>query len=388
MNTPRKANRPASPKERRTPPLGDLVLSPSERLIMSIVRRLGPVARSAIAAETDLAQQSVHRLVEQLIERGLLRAGDAVRSGRGQPSPQIDIVRDAAYAVGVSINTDSIILCLADLGCEVLDEVRLRTAPLHRQASLKSIHDVLQRVLARNGVPRDRIIGMGVAISGFFVAGRRQVNAPEPLRDWSLIDLAPILEEAFHMPVWLENDATTAAIGESMLGTGSWAKNFAYLAFNFGFGAGIVLDGKPLFGTHGNAGELTLFTPDEAAHRPTLCSLIDELNAHGVHVDSAEDLRRRFDIQWPGVELWIQRTLPALNRTINAVTGLFDPAAIVFGGQLPLALGHALIERVSFLDIHRYGAGPDRPKLVLAEANGDASAIGAAVIPLKERLFE
>lgn len=47
-----------------------------------------------------------------------------------------------------------------------------------------------------------------------------------------------------------------------------------------------------------------------------------------------------------------------------------------------------LIERVRFRDIHRYSVGPDRPKLVLAEANGDASAIGAVLAPLKERLFE
>jgi len=54
---------------------------------------------------------------------------------------------------------------------------------------------------------------------------------------------------------------------------------------------------------------------------------------------------------------------------------------------LPLPLGRMLIDRVRFLDIHRYGVGPDRPKLVLAETNGDASAIGAALVPLKERLF-
>lgn len=373
------------PASRRT---GSLALSPSERLIMNIVRRHGSIARSAIAAETDLAQQSVHRLVEQLMERGLLRAGAVVRNGRGQPSPRIELVREAVYTAGISINTGSITLCLADLGCHVLEEVHIRTAPMHRKASLTAMKDALERVVARNGLSHDRLLGVGVAIAGFFVAGRNQVNAPEPLQDWSLIELAPILEEALQLPVWLENDATTAAIGESLLGAGLWAQNFAYLAFNYGFGAGIVLDGKPLFGTHGNAGELTLFTPEEAAHRPTLCSLIDELRSHDIHVDSVEDLRQRFDPAWPGVEAWIQRTLPALSRTVNALAGLFDPEAIVFGGQLPLALGRMLIDRVRFLEIHRYGIGPDRPKLVLAETNGDASAIGAALVPLKERLFE
>ncbi|GGA39652.1 ROK family transcriptional regulator [Dyella nitratireducens] len=388
MSTKKKATGKAVSKQAQPRRAGSLMLAPSERLILNIVRRHGSIARAAIVAETDLAQQSVHRLVEQLIERGLLRAGAVVRNGRGQPSPRIELVREAAYTVGISINTDSITLCLADLGCNLLEEVCIRTPPTHRKASLAAINDALERILARNGVARERLIGVGVAIAGFFVAGRSQVNAAEPLQDWSLVDLVPILEEAFHLPVWLENNATTAAIGESLLGAGLWAQNFAYLAFNYGFGAGVVLNGKPLFGTHGNAGELTLFTSEEAGHRPTLRSLMDELRMHGVHVDSVEDLRQRFDPTWPGVELWIQSTLPALNRTVNALAGLFDPEAIVFGGQLPLALGRMLIDRVRFLDIHRYGVGPDRPKLVLAETNGDASAIGAALVPLKERLFE
>jgi predicted NBD/HSP70 family sugar kinase len=387
MSTKKKTTKAAS-KRAQPRRAGGLTLTPSERLIMNIVRRHGSIARSAIVAETDFAQQSVHRLVEQLIERGLLRTGEVVRNGRGQPSPRIELVCEAVYTAGISITTDSITLCLADLGCHVLEEVHIRTTPLHRTASLSAMTNALERVLSRNGVTRDRLLGIGVAIAGFFVAGRSQVNAPEPLQDWSLIDLVPILEDTFQLPVWLENDATTAAIGESLLGAGLWAQNFTYLAFNYGFGAGTVLNGKPLFGTHGNAGELTLFTPEEAKHRPTLCSLMDELRTQGIHVDSMEDLRQRFDPAWPGVEAWIERTLPTLNRTINALAGLFDPEAIVFGGQLPLALGRMLIERVRFLDIHRYGVGPDRPKLVLAETNSDASAIGAALVPLKERLFE
>jgi predicted NBD/HSP70 family sugar kinase len=388
MSTNNKKRTGAASKRAQPRRAGSLVLSPSERMILDIVRRHGTIARAAIATQTELAQQSVHRLVEQLIERGLLRAGATIRNGRGQPSPRIELAREAVYTAGVSINTDSITLCLADMGCHILEEVHIRTPPTHRKASLTAVGDALERVLARNGVARERLIGVGVAIAGFFVAGRSQVNASEPLQDWSLVDLVPILEEAFQLPVWLENNATTAAIGESLLGAGLWAQNFAYLAFNYGFGAGIVLGGKPLFGTRGNAGELTLFTSEEAAHRPTLRSLMDELRMHGVMVDSVEDLRQRFDATWPGVELWIQRVLPALNRTINALAGLFDPEAIVFGGQLPLPLGRMLIERVRFLDIHRYGMGPDRPKLVLAETNGDASAIGAALVPLKERLFE
>lgn len=357
-------------------------------MILDIVRRHRAISRAAIASETDLAQQSVHRLVEQLVARGLLRAGEPVKNGRGQPSPQIELVRNAAYTIGVSINTDSMALCLADLGCNSLEEILIPTPPTHRDESLARLNDEMGQLLKRNKVRRDRVIGIGFAMTGFFVGGGSQVNAPEPLQDWSLIDLAPIFEARFKLPVWIENNATTAAIGESLLGAGLWARNFFYLSFNYGFGGGPIIDGKPYFGSHGNAGEMTIFTDEEAERRPALQFLIQELRANGVDVNSVEDLRCRFDPTWPGVERWIERTLPALDRVINSVAGLIDPEAIVFGGQLPPELGKMLIARARFWEKHRYGVAPPRPKLVLGEATGNATVIGAALVPLKAYFFE
>lgn len=334
----------------------------------------------------DLAQQSVHRLIEELISRGLLRSGERVKNGRGQPSPRIELVNEAVYAIGVSINTDSAVVCVADLGCNVLEQVTLRTPPLSRNSTLDSLAKTIERMLQRNGIEADRVIGMGFAIAGFFLENR-QINAPEPLRDWSLIDLQPVLEERFGMPVWLENNATTAAIGESLVGVGAWASNFIYLSFNFGFGAGVVINGKPYFGSHGNAGEITLYSDEESINRPALRYLLEELHQSGVQVDSIEDLRLRFDPNWPGVDAWLKRIQPTLDRLVNALAGLFDPQAVVFGGQLPAELGQRLIAATTFWGTHRYNSPPPRPRLLLSETNGDAAAIGAALVPLKERFF-
>lgn len=201
------------------------------------------------------------------------------------------------------------------------------------------------------------------------------------------MDLQPVLEERFGMPVWLENNATTAAIGESLVGVGAWASNFIYLSFNFGFGAGVVINGKPYFGSHGNAGEITLYNDEESINRPALRYLLEDLHQSGVQVDSIEDLRLRFDLDWPGVDTWLTRVKPTLDRLVNALAGLFDPQAVVFGGQLPPELGKRLIAATTFWGTHRYNSPPPRPQLLLSETNGDAAALGAALVPLKERFF-
>ncbi len=374
------------PLDRDTPPDTHTSLSLNERKLLDILRRRGSITRATVSAEMDLAQQSVHRLIEELIGRGLLRSGERVRNGRGQPSPRIELVNEAVYSIGVSINTGSAVVCVSDLSCNLLEQVVLRTPPLSRNSTLDALQKTIERVLQRNGIKPERVVGMGFAIAGFFLKNR-QVNAPEPLRDWSLMDLQPVLEERFNMPVWLENNATTAAIGESLVGAGAWASNFIYLSFNYGFGAGVVINGKPYFGSHGNAGEITLYTDEEAVNRPALRYLVEELHKNGIEVDSVEDLRARFDPDWPGVDTWIERTQPTLDRLVNALAGMFDPQAVVFGGQLPPALGRRLIASTTFWGTHRYQAPPPRPKLLLSETNGDAAAIGAALVPLKDRFF-
>src|ERR1051325_6573639 len=96
MSTTRKKSAGTAAKAPRAKPPGELALSPSERMILNIVRRHDEIARAPTAAATP--------------------------KGPGQPSPRIELVREAACSVGISINTDSITLCLADLGCRVLEE--------------------------------------------------------------------------------------------------------------------------------------------------------------------------------------------------------------------------------------------------------------------------
>jgi len=364
--------------------------SDNERMILDIVRRHEPITRAAMTDLTNLTQQSVHRLIEGLIERNLLRAGPPRKGGRGQPSPTIELVDEAVYSLGISINTDSAVLGLADFGCNVIEEVRLDLVPEHREATLRALSDELAAMLARRGISRDRLLGLGFSMSGFFISGNREFNAPEPLRDWSLIDLRPDLERVFQLPVWLENNATTAAIGESLRGAGLSHQTFAYLSFNYGFGGGVIIDGKPYLGFHGNAGEFSgIYSEEESLRRPALQYLIRDLQKNGIDIQTIEDLRTSFDPSWPGVEEWIEKTMPTLDRLIATLIAVLDPQAIVFGGQLPDELGRMMIARARKFSerVHRYGVGPPEAKLVLGQANGDAAVLGAALLPLKLSYF-
>jgi predicted NBD/HSP70 family sugar kinase len=363
-------------------------LTRNQRALLDLIRRHQPILRSTLTDLTDLTQQSVHRLVGQIVDLGLLQVEQAAPSGRGKPSPRVSVNSDAANALGLLVNTDGAVLCLVDLSCRLVAERRVSMDMSSRAEALPRIRAEADRLIAEVGIDRGRLCGLGFTMPGYFAAPRC-FNAPEPLRDWSLVDLTGELQALFGLDVLLENSATAGAIGEALNGVGREVASFAYLAFDYGFGGGIVIDGTAMTGHNGNAGEFsTVFTgPGEDADRPALHPLVRTLRAHGVAVAGVEDLRHRFDPDWPGVADWIDRIMPQLDRIVIGLQGILDPEAIVFGGQIPPALAEMLIARVRCPRRARYDAGLPRPRLLPSRAEGDPAATGAALKALKAQFF-
>ena len=364
------------------------VVSRNERELLRIVRLNPGISRSEITERMELTQQSVYRLTETLKERGMMSLGAPKPSrGRGQPSPTIRLSSDYAFTVGISVNTDMAGVCLFDFAGNVrlTELIEILNQPM--RLVLERVKAVIERGIQSRGLDRDTMFGAGFAISGFLQDGTTY-NTPLPLLEWSLIELGPLVSRLVDRPAWTGNFANTAAVCESMLGVGRYVPNFAYLSFEFGFGGAIIIDGELWRGGHGNAGELSaMFAETETDKRPALEFLVKYLRENGVEVSSVNDIRRNYDPSWPGVNEWIDLVTPALNHVVNAVYSVIDPQAIIFGGQIPKELAERLVSRVEFARFPRHGRLMKAPRLMVSELEGDASSVGAAVMPFKEMFF-
>lgn len=364
------------------------VVSSNERKLLQLIWRNPGISRSEITGHTDLTQQSVHRILDHLADRNIIRLGTAKPGlGRGQPSPMLHLNGAHTYACGISVNTDIIGICLTNLAGKILGEreVPLRETTMHQ--ALQLVKQQVVELQQQNDLADEDLFGIGFAIAGYHVDGTRH-NAPLPLHEWSMIELGPIITDLFDRPAWVINGGKSGAIAESMFGIGRFIRNFAYLSFNYGFGGGVIIDGELLQGGNGNAGEFSgLYDEIETERRPALQHLIDGVNRNGINVPSIHYMRRNFDRNWPGVSDWVDDVTPAYIRLVNAIRATLDPQAIVFGGQIPPVLASMLIERTKIFDRPRYGVHRGGPKLIVSEIPSDAAAMGAAIMPFRRMFY-
>lgn len=68
--------------------------------------------------------------------------------------------------------------------------------------------------------------------------------------------ISDILEKHYDLPVFINNDANAAAMGEMIYGSAKGMKNFIVITLGTGLGSGIVVNGDILYGHNGLAGEV------------------------------------------------------------------------------------------------------------------------------------
>ncbi|MBB4088190.1 ROK family transcriptional regulator [Sphingomonas carotinifaciens] len=359
----------------------------NERVLLDLLSRHGPASRADLARVTGLAPHSITRLVEPLLSRGLIAEGAPVAQGRGKPSTALHLVGSAAFSIGLSIMTDAVSLVLLDLAGTV---AAMHTERLKDTAILpacRQIGGLIDTAVAEAGWDRAALVGIGVGVTGYFIGDGARLNPPRLLDSWALMPLDTILAEAFGAKVWVDNDGNVAAVGEATLGHGRSMGDFAYLYFSAGLGGGVVAAGRPLRGCHGNAGEFASILPLDWP-QPNLETLRSSFVNTGSTFEDIQAMLDGFDLHHPAVDRWLDTMTPSLNLVASAISATLDPGMIVLGGRIPPALAQRIIERIAFTNPERRGFHRPAPRIVVSTIHGDATAIGAATLPLRAAFFD
>ncbi|MFR2298859.1 MAG: ROK family protein, partial [Clostridium paraputrificum] len=166
------------------------------------------------------------------------------------------------YVIGVDLGGTKISTAISTIEGNILANVVLPTkAEEGEVAVLGRIIQSIDEVIVGSSTSIDEVEAIGIGSPGPLDAKKGIIiTTPNlPFKDYNLVQP---LKEKYNIPVYLDNDANAAAIGEYMFGAGKGKESIIYFTVSTGVGGGAVLDGKVYRGHTSNALEIGHTTVD------------------------------------------------------------------------------------------------------------------------------
>jgi glucokinase len=284
----------------------------------------------------------------------------------------------------------------------------------HKEATQAA--DGWMKVVARliDNIKRQQEIGVqkgadvsavGVGAPGVILVNKGIVVKSPNFPDWNNLPLKGELEKALNIPVFIENDANAAALGEKWRGAGRDIMSMILLTLGTGVGGGIILDNKIWHGADGMAGEIghmTLIPDGRSCTCGNTGCLEMYASARGIVQSYREELEKgKLPATAALKEITSEKVYQAaregdavarrvmkdmgrmLGIGIASLINIFNPEMVVIGGGVkdawPLFIGatHEEIMKRAFQ------VPAERTEIVPSSLGDDAGMVGAAAVALE-----
>jgi len=252
------------------------------------------------------------------------------------------------------------------------------------------------------------IKAIGIGIPGFFNNNTGLVQNCENVPNLIGVPFIKYISNNLKIPVFADNDATAAAIGENIFGAGVDFKDYILVTIGTGIGGGLILNNEIYRGINGYAGEIghmivvaegrecscgnrgcvepyssataiiksikygikkgfiTSYTPDE----------IDNLSAQIIFKKAHEGDPHSFQA--------VDSAARYLGRMLGSIINLLNLEAIIIGGGVA-ASGNYFIEKIKFYcEQVAWNLFTKELKIIPAKLLNDAGIIGAASLAIQE----
>lgn len=365
----------------------------NQRVTLHAIRVRGPITRVELSEITGLTAPAVANITRRLQSVGMIMSAGMRQGARGQPATRFVINPESSFSIGLNVDRDHITMVAVDFE----GTVRARAAreiDFALPGAVRSFfRSTLNRLIRKGDIPPERLVGVGVALPDDL--GKIDIpGRPERYSEWSGVAIGELLTNSFNLPVFVENDAAAAAMGELQFGLGQKVHSFFYLLVSSALGGGLILDGAYLRGATGRSAEVGFLPIDDRhgnrvplQHIVSLSALASRLEKVGVDLRS---VRTVHPLSWQAEEIlveWIEAAADALLEPLIAINCLINPGAILVGGRLTGALVDRLAARVNELVQAHAAELPAIAPVMRAALSEDAPAVGAAILPFSHFLL-
>jgi glucokinase-like ROK family protein len=390
------------------------ILKLNSRRVLKLIRDNPSISRAEISRRTGLSAPTVSRIVDDLIEDGLVEEIGVGSSNGGRRPNLLRFCPDNNFIIGIDLGTTNIYGVLANLEAEILAEEKI---PTQVEEGFKAVMDrtisVIEKLKGQLGKKQEHLNGIGMAVAGL-INKKRNIVEFSPNFHWHDADILGYLENKLNVPVCFDNVTRVMALGELFYGVGRKYKNFICVNVGYGIGAGIIVNSQPLLGTLGMSGEFGHITLEKDSKIQCYCGNFGCLEA----LSSGNGIARaaRMELESGARSILLEMCQGDLNKLtaemvataakqgdvlawnvfhraaeylgigISALINLFNPEAIVIGGGVTQA-GDILFDTVRSTVKARALSKISREVEILPATFGQKAAVMGAVSLIMQKVL-
>ncbi|MDP5227466.1 MULTISPECIES: ROK family transcriptional regulator [Arthrobacter] len=360
-----------------------------ERVLQAL--SAGPATQAELSRATGLSTATISNIVKELEREGSVRTEPTTSSGRR--ALNVRLVADSSVAVGIDFGRRHVRVVLATRDYRVMAEAAASLSlGHHAELGISTARGLMERLLTENGLSHSDVIGAGVGIPGPLDRRSHTVAHGAVLPEWVGIETDTRLREALGIPVHVDNDANLGALAEATWGPHGGADNLVFVKIGSGIGAGLIVNGAPVYGNLGITGEIGHTAIDD---RGAVCrcgsrgcletvasttTMIEQLSRNEPGPVSTQSIIAAARNGHPPTLRVLDDAGLAIGHALGTVANLLNPEVIVVGG--PLAeLGELLLAPIRRGILrHTIPMVGANTSLTVSSLGERAEALGAAAL--------
>ncbi|HEY3508614.1 ROK family transcriptional regulator [Kribbella sp. NPDC051137] len=325
-----------------------------------------------ISEGTGLSRPTVHAVLDDLLDAGLVEATSPATAGPGRPARAFQFARDAGLVAGVDLGPRGARAIICNLAG---DRVAYAEVPPNGTADLSLIPQALEAAAAtpepagsRQALDLGRLRAVGVGLPGVVEAdGRLRASLAMP----HLVGLpvGELLAKELGQPVAVDNDIKLAALAEQRGGAGRGYSDVVYLQIGHRLSVSIVLNGVIRQGRHRLAGELGAQRGMRWTRNAQRGQLVWSARPTGAEVLTAAAAGD------PGAQAELEDFCTQIAPRIATVLLVVDPEVVVVRGGAAADSGALL--RPLAAAVENQLVFPERPPFVASALGREAVVLGA-----------
>jgi len=373
----------------RRPGTPRLLRELNDRAALELLLTNGPMTRAQLGEHTGLSKVTASQLLSRLEDRGLVAVAGEQAGGRGPNAAVYAVVPSSAYVAGLHVELDEVSAGVADVTGRVVTEIAVDPNALADPVEV--VRGAVARACGAAGISPGALRAFVIGTPGVLDPRTGDLRLAVNLPAWHE-GVHEALRSDLGRPVTIENDVNLAAMAERAVGAATGADDFVLVWIGVGLGLATMLGGRLHRGVGGAAGEIGYLPvpgvplPQDITHPATGAfqslvgaqAVLPLAARYGFSARTAADAVRaavRAEASEAGVAgEFLTELAGRVALGVAAVSVVLDPGLVVLGGEVGLAGGAALAERVA-AEVGRIS--PAKPEVVPTAVTGKPVLRGA-----------